>query len=160
MGWLQKATITLPLFSVGLVASMSLATPMPPQISASPLNTEVAPPANDGTIPKVRTTSGTAEIALARHLRAIGAKMYGAYWCPHCHEQMNLFGEAAARQLAYIECAEDGKNSQMELCRRTGIQAFPTWKIRGKTYEGTQSLADLAKASGYRGAQNFKYSLP
>ena len=32
----------------------------------------------------ITTTSGTAEIALAKHLKQVEAKMYGAFWCPHC----------------------------------------------------------------------------
>lgn len=109
---------------------------------------------------EVTSTSGPAEIALAKHLRQIGAKMYGAYWCPHCHDQVALFGKEAAPSIPYIECAEDGANSQTNLCRKAEIKGFPTWKIKGKTYEGTQSLEDLAKVSGYRGNRNFKNILP
>jgi len=36
---------------------------------------------------EVTTVSGEAEIALAQHLKAIGAKEYGAFWCPHCYDQ-------------------------------------------------------------------------
>ncbi|HEY9888334.1 MAG TPA: hypothetical protein V6D02_08030, partial [Candidatus Obscuribacterales bacterium] len=31
---------------------------------------------------------------LAQHLTAQGATMYGAFWCPHCADQKELFGEA------------------------------------------------------------------
>jgi hypothetical protein len=114
--------------------------------------------AQAGTPPQPTVSSGAAELGLAKHLRQIGAKMYGAYWCPHCHEQIEVFGKEAAQLLPYIECAEDGKNAQVNLCRKAGIRGFPTWTIKGKTYEGTQSLEDLAQASGYRGASNFKNS--
>ncbi|UBF28924.1 hypothetical protein K9N68_14415 [Kovacikia minuta CCNUW1] len=112
------------------------------------------------TAPPITTTSGPAEVALARHLKNIGAKMYGAYWCPHCHEQMAAFGRQAALQVPYIECAEDGKNARPDLCKAANIEGYPTWKIKGQTLTGTQSLEELATASGYRGSRSFKSSSP
>lgn len=106
--------------------------------------------------PPITTTSGPAELALAEHLASINATMYGAWWCPHCHDQKQLFGEAAAQQIPYVECAEDGQNSQTALCRsKEGITGFPTWEINGQFYAGTMSLNDLADASGYQGPRNF-----
>src|SRR3990172_1903791 len=32
---------------------------------------------------------------LAKHLAASGGRLYGAYWCPHCQDQKELFGRAA-----------------------------------------------------------------
>ena len=108
-----------------------------------------------GTIPPITTTSSAAAIALARHLKSVGAKMYGAYWCPHCHEQLQLFGQKAVAQLPYVECAEDGKNSRPDLCEKAKVEGYPTWKIKGKTYMGTQLLEELATASGYKGSRKF-----
>lgn len=107
------------------------------------------------TAPPVTTTSSAAAISLAKHLKRVGAKMYGAYWCPHCHEQLQLFGRTGAAQLPYIECAEDGKNARPALCKAAKIEGYPTWKMKGKTLEGRQSLTDLANASGYKGSRNF-----
>ncbi|MCD8486869.1 vitamin K epoxide reductase family protein [Kamptonema cortianum] len=107
------------------------------------------------TPPPVTTVSGEAEIALARHLSEIGAREFGAYWCPHCHDQKELFGREAAQLINYVECAADGQNSQMELCRSQGITGFPTWEIRGQMYPGVQSLESLAQLSGYQGPRNF-----
>jgi uncharacterized membrane protein len=109
---------------------------------------------------EITTTSGPAEIALAKHLTAVGAKMYGAFWCPHCYEQKQLFGKEAFQEVTYIECAPQGKNPQPEACQAAGIQAFPTWEIKGKLYSGAQLSDKLAKESGYQGATNFKYTLP
>jgi uncharacterized membrane protein len=109
--------------------------------------------------------SGEAEIELAKHLKAVGAKMYGAYWCPHCYDQKKLFGVAALTEIPYIECAKDGKDAQTQVCQdvfakieqETGNKAgFPTWEIQGKYYFSTQSLEQLAKASGYQGPSNFQ----
>lgn len=109
---------------------------------------------------EITTTSGDAEIALARHLTSIGAKKYGAFWCPHCYEQKQLFGQKAFALINYIECDPQGKNPQKELCIAAGIQGFPSWEIKGKIYPGTQSLEKLAQLSGYSGPNNFKYTLP
>jgi hypothetical protein len=111
----------------------------------------------------VTSRSGTDEISLAAHLQKTGAKLYGAWWCPHCYEQKQLFGQEAVtasfKSLA-IECAEDGLNPQTELCRQQKIQGFPTWIIRGQAYPGVQSPEQLAKLSGYNGNKHFLYSYP
>jgi len=109
---------------------------------------------------EITTTSGAAEIALAEHLTAIGAKEYGAYWCPHCFEQKQLFGKVAFAKVPYLECAPDGPNSQTKACQEADIKSFPTWVIKGQTSAGTKSLEKLAELSGYTGDRNFKYIVP
>ena len=109
---------------------------------------------------EITTTSGEAEIALARHLKEIGAKEYIAWWCPHCHDQKLLFGKEAYKEVPYTDCAPaNNPNAQKPECKAAGIQSYPTWKIKGKTYQGAQSLEELAKVSGYEGPTNFKYYL-
>ncbi|MEA5472551.1 vitamin K epoxide reductase family protein [Spirulina sp. 06S082] len=108
----------------------------------------------------ITTKSSTSEIALAQHLSKIGAKMYGAYWCPHCGEQKLLLGNQALSQINYIECDRKGKNSQTAQCHAVGITSFPTWEIDGELYPGIQSLEKLAQLSGYEGSQDFKYIIP
>ena len=108
--------------------------------------------------PAVTTTSGPAQIALARHLRQIGAKEYGAYWCPHCHDQKILFGQEAAKIIDYVECDPRGQNSRAEICQAAAenVKGFPTWEINGQFYSGTQSLDKLADLSAYTGPRNFQ----
>ena len=108
--------------------------------------------------PAVTTTSGPAQLALARHLREIGAKEYGAYWCPHCHDQKMLFGKEAAALIDYIECDPRGQNSRAQMCQAAAanVKGFPTWEIKGQFYSGTQSLEKLADLSGYTGPRNFQ----
>jgi uncharacterized membrane protein len=108
--------------------------------------------------PAVTTTSGPAQLALARHLREIGAKEYGAYWCPHCQDQKMLFGKEAAALIDYIECDPRGQNSRAEICQAAAanVKGFPTWEIKGQFYSGTQSLEKLADLSGYTGPRNFQ----
>ena len=103
----------------------------------------------------ITTSSGESEIALTQHLKQVGAKMYGAFWCPHCQEQKQLFGQEAVAQLNYIECDPEGQNAQPEVCKAKGIQGLPTWEIKGKFYEGTKSLEELANLSSYSGERNF-----
>lgn len=100
--------------------------------------------------------SSASKMALASHLKQIGAKFYGAHWCSYCAKQKELFGQEALSQINYIECDPAGKNARPELCQAANIEGFPTWEINGKFYRGMQSLQDLADISGYRGDRNFK----
>ncbi|MBD2295390.1 hypothetical protein H6G06_18415 [Anabaena sphaerica FACHB-251] len=106
--------------------------------------------------PPIKNSSGAAEIALAKHLKKIKAKMYGAFWCPHCHHQQELFGKQAWTTITYIECDPKGTNPRPDLCEKAKIQGYPTWEIKGKLYPGTQSLENLSQISGYKGKRNFK----
>lgn len=110
----------------------------------------------DGVSAPVTNPSGEAEAALAQHLTDIDAKMYGAYWCPHCFDQKQLFGRDASKEIPYIECAPDGKNSQTALCQSVPeVTGFPTWEVNGQFLSGAQSLQTLAEASGYEGPTDF-----
>jgi len=108
---------------------------------------------------EIKTISGPAEISLAEHLDKIGAKMYGAWWCPHCFDQKQLFGKAAFQKLPYVECAPEGINPNPDACIKAKVESFPTWVINGKTYSGTTELKQLAKYSGYQGPSNFIYKM-
>lgn len=110
---------------------------------------------SDPTVITVNAESGPSEIALAEHLTKTGAKMYGAYWCPHCQDQKKLFGREAAAKMPYVECDAGATNSQAALCQSAGITGYPTWKINGETYSGTQTLENLANYSGYQGPRDF-----
>jgi uncharacterized membrane protein len=85
---------------------------------------------------------------LARHLTASGAKLYGAYWCPHCTDQKEMFGKAAGR-LPYIECDNRSPAGKQAVCVAAGVRAFPTWDIGGRRHEGVLSLEELARLTGY-----------
>lgn len=87
---------------------------------------------------------------LARHLTDSGAKMYGAYWCPHCQEQKKTFGDAF-HEVDYVECDPGGENPRTQLCLDANIEAFPTWIIDGEHHLGVHSLQELATLSGYEG---------
>ena len=108
-----------------------------------------------GVAPLVTTESSPAAVALANHLTSTGAVMYSAYWCPHCHEQKELFGKEASATLQVVECAADGENNQADLCRSKGLEGFPSWEIKGSIESGVQSLNSLAERSGFTGDIDF-----
>ena len=129
-----------------LVVITSLTTITAVTIAAKPTSAsaQVAAPA-------VTDRSSTEAIAIAKHLKKIGAKLYTAYWCPHCHRQTHLFGKEAVKHLAVIECDPNGVNQQSQLCSSKKIRGYPTWEINGKFYPGVRSLRDLARISNYSG---------
>jgi uncharacterized membrane protein/glutaredoxin len=90
------------------------------------------------------------QVALARHLAATRAVMYGAFWCPHCQEQKEMFAGAAS-MLPYVECDANGAGARPDLCERAAVKSFPTWVIGDQRLEGTQSLDTLARASRFPG---------
>ena len=96
----------------------------------------------------VTSISNPSTVALAEQLTAAGAVMYSAYWCPHCHEQKELFGKEATAKLKVIECAPDGQNSQAELCKTKNIDGYPTWEINGQIDSGVKPLQKLADLVG------------
>lgn len=111
----------------------------------------------DSSKPGLNTASGNSKskVDLAAHLKQVDAKFYGAYWCPYCHKQQDLFGEEAMKQVNYVECDEKGKNPRPALCRKASVKSLPTWEINGKQYQGMLSLEELADLSDYKGDRNF-----
>ena len=108
-----------------------------------------------GIPPVVQSASNKDKISLAEHLTKSGAVQYSAYWCPHCHDQKEMFGKEASLKLKVIECATDGQNNQHSLCLSKGIEGFPSWEINGEIYSGVKSLNELGKLSSYKGPSNF-----
>ena len=63
-------------------------------------------------------------IELTQHLKAMGAKFYGAWTCPACFKQMNLFGKQAGVDVIYVECRKPKQlPEQAEACNATEIRA-------------------------------------
>tara|TARA_B100001250_G_scaffold59937_1_gene46746 strand:+ start:1220 stop:2161 length:942 start_codon:yes stop_codon:yes gene_type:complete len=110
---------------------------------------------SQGMPPAIETVSSSSSISLAKHLQKNNVVLYNAYWCPHCHEQKEMFGKEAVSHLLLVECAIDGKNSQRELCQQKGITGFPSWEINGEIQSGVKSLTELADMTGYIGSQEF-----
>jgi len=88
--------------------------------------------------------------AFAQCLSARQAKMYGAYWCPHCADQKEMFGRSF-RYVAYIECGIPGSRDEAKSCVDVGVKHFPTWQFGdGERREGTQLLQTLGEKTGCR----------
>ncbi len=78
------------------------------------------------------------------------ATMYGAFWCDHCREQKELFGDSA-QYLPYVECVERGTRRVTEQCRALGIRRTPTWIFEqsGERVDGkVLSLQELSQKTG------------
>ena len=105
--------------------------------------------------PIITTSSTPQKIEFAKFLRENNIVMYSAYWCPHCHDQKQLFGKEAVKELKIVECANDGKDNQYELCQKKGISGFPSWEINEEIYAGTRDLDELANLVVYQGNSNF-----
>ena len=106
--------------------------------------------------PEITTVSSKEKVNFAEFLTDNNIVMYSAYWCPHCHDQKQLFGKKAVEKLIIVECAKDGKNNKYELCQEKGIEGFPSWEIKNDIYSGTMSLNELAKMTNYDGDVNFE----
>ena len=105
--------------------------------------------------PIITTSSSPQKIKFAKFLSDNNIKMFSAYWCPHCHDQKQLFGKKAVKELTIVECAKDGKDNQYQLCREKEIQGFPSWEIKGEIFSGVKDLNDLAIMTGYDGDTKF-----
>ena len=96
------------------------------------------------------TSESTKEtIEFAKYLKDSGVIKYSAYWCPNCLNQSELFGKQAYKELNVVECANDGKNSQTQLCIDKKIKGFPSWEINGKIILGVLTLEELSTLTGY-----------
>ena len=90
-------------------------------------------------------------LELTQHLKAMGAKFYGAWTCPACFfNQMNLFGKQAGADVIYVECRKPKQlPEQAEACNAAEIRAYPTWVLPdGRRKVGVQSLEALSRWSG------------
>jgi len=106
--------------------------------------------------PTVTNSSSNEKIRFAKFLNKNQIVMYSAYWCPHCHDQKELFGKEAVEELNIIECAKDGKNNQFKLCQEKGIEGFPSWEINKNIYSGTRELSELGELANYPYLEDLK----
>ena len=102
--------------------------------------------------PVIEAQSSSYSRDLATHLKSVGAKMYGAFWCSHCEDQKEIFGAGA--DIPYVECFPGGWERGTPVaaaCASADIQGFPTWILAdGTKTEGEKTLAELAKLSGFK----------
>jgi len=132
--WARPLATALVLASLPLWPSRAL----PQQATAVPSTTPTLGQA-------INPSNGT-QLALVRRLRERGALFYGAWWCPACFRQKNLFGQEAGNQLPYVECEKTDADRQR--CNRVGIKVYPTWVLGERRVEGTLSLDALGRWIG------------
>eukprot|EP00535_Pseudo-nitzschia_heimii_P001338 CAMPEP_0197181106 /NCGR_PEP_ID=MMETSP1423-20130617/5483_1 /TAXON_ID=476441 /ORGANISM="Pseudo-nitzschia heimii, Strain UNC1101" /LENGTH=217 /DNA_ID=CAMNT_0042631291 /DNA_START=91 /DNA_END=744 /DNA_ORIENTATION=- len=99
-------------------------------------------------VPKrVSRKSSQQAIELAKVLKEKGVTMYGAYWCPHCSRQKELFGVEAWAIMNYVECSPRGYGFQgQKVCN--GVDGYPTFKDKNGrvvNLSGERSLDFLAQ---------------
>lgn len=84
----------------------------------------------------------------AKCVKKSGAKMYGAWWCPHCQDQKELFGYTF-QYVNYVECSAPGQRVENDTCKRAGIKNFPTWQFAdGTRAEGILHLQAISDKTG------------
>jgi len=84
----------------------------------------------------------------AQCIKNSGANFYGAFWCPHCKDQKELFG-TSVQYLPYVECSTPDGNGQTQICKDKNIQGYPTWVFAdGSTQSGEIQLDALAQKTG------------
>ena len=124
-----------------LLASVLVTAGGGPPVSAAPWTSTIGEPLRD---------SSPQALELTQHLNAIEARFYGAWTCPACFKQMNLFGKQAGADLPYVECRKPRQlPDQAEACNAAEIRAYPTWVLPdGRRKVGVQSLEALSRWSG------------
>lgn len=97
--------------------------------------------------PEITTESSERALSVAKTLKELDAKMYGAHWCSHCYDQKQTLGKQVFDKqtglVEYIECSKDGVNARTKVCKAKEIPGYPTWEINGKLYPGEQNLEEL-----------------
>ena len=112
-----------------------------PPVSAAPWTSTIGEPLRD---------SSPQALELTQHLKAVEARFYGAWTCPACFKQLNLFSKQAEAEVTYVECRKPKQlPDQGEACNAAEIRAYPTWVLPdGRRKVGVQSLEALSRWSG------------
>jgi glutaredoxin len=88
--------------------------------------------------------------SFAQCLAQRGATMYGAYWCPHCKDQKDEFGESF-KYVKYVECSIPGRPTRIQTpaCEAKKVTQYPTWIFAdGSRMDGVESMQQLAGKTG------------
>ncbi|MEK7195547.1 MAG: hypothetical protein AAB655_02540 [Patescibacteria group bacterium] len=98
--------------------------------------------------PKIFPNTSTELDSFAQCLKDKGAVFYGAFWCPHCVNQKNMFG-GSERLLPYVECSTSDGRSQLPVCKDKNIEGYPTWEFADSSrLSGEIQLKTLAEKTG------------
>ncbi len=76
------------------------------------------------------------------------AVFYGAFWCPNCGTQKQMFGRSA-RLIPYVECSTSDGKGQLQVCAEKGVTGYPTWDFKGgERMMGVLPFQTLADKTG------------
>mmetsp|Transcript_3063 Transcript_3063/g.7087 ORF Transcript_3063/g.7087 Transcript_3063/m.7087 type:complete len:241 (+) Transcript_3063:54-776(+) len=106
--------------------------------------------------PPVKSKSGEAEIALAKHLKKSKVAIYCVWWSRECQELRELFGAEAAELAPFVDCGDKDRNYLVTVCpvtngnvymdkKRNG-EYFPIWFINNNLYESQEEIALVESA--------------
>ena len=97
---------------------------------------------------KIQRSSTEQAVQLAKQMNQRGIVMYGAYWCPHCARQREVFGKEAWSYIPYVECSPKGYGFQ-GAC--SNVDGYPTFRDkRGKiNMSGERPLVEFAQEIGF-----------
>ncbi|MEK7551848.1 MAG: hypothetical protein AAB534_00310 [Patescibacteria group bacterium] len=97
----------------------------------------------------IPATSGPGKYdEFAQCLKDKGALFYGAFWCPHCRDQKDLF-EGSASKLPYVECSTPDGKGQLSVCEEKEIKSYPTWTFAdGEIVASLMTLEQLSTKTG------------
>jgi hypothetical protein len=94
----------------------------------------------------------------AQCLTEQGTTMYGAWWCPHCDDQKDAFGDAFGN-INYVECSDPGKRNVSSECTEAGIEGFPTWIFGdGQVMPGQVPMETLSSLTGCELPEGHEYN--
>ena len=65
-----------------------------------------------------------------------GAKLYSAWWCPHCSDQKEAFGSSFKildEGGVHVECSPSGIRYFSDFCKSQGVSGTPTWVFLNNT---------------------------
>jgi hypothetical protein len=80
---------------------------------------------------------------VAEKIRKLDGKLYVRYDSDASVRQRHMFGYKASRTIGFIECSEDGLNSNHEFCAQKNVNMYPTWEIKNRMYEGEKDIYQL-----------------
>ncbi len=128
-------------------AGTPAATPAPVPVKAElpPAPAAQPAPAQKPAPTKVKAETGSPMDRFAKCLADKGAVMYGVFWCDHCREQKEMFGESF-KYVKYVECVTQDKPKELiPECKAQGVKRTPTWIFAdGDHVEGVMGLDRLA----------------
>jgi hypothetical protein len=86
--------------------------------------------------------------AFAKCLASKKVSMFGSFYCSHCDDQKQLFGNSF-QYVPYVECSIPGSRELTFSCKLAQIRHTPTWILgNGERLIGVQPLQTLSEKTG------------